>query len=92
MFERLITQAFQEDDYGKAQALYGKNPGIYRVILMDAACQAPAPLPRLLDTDSEGVLYIGTGKHLLGRFGGLRTAIYAAYGFKGAQGLHETVW
>jgi len=86
LFKRLITRAFQEDDYGKAHALYGENPGIYRVILMDTACQAPEPLPRLLATDSEGVLYIGTGKFLLGRFGGLRTAIYAAYGFEGSAG------
>lgn len=84
--QKLELPAFDEASWNDVNELYGRNPGIYRVKLKDAALERYETISRLLGADESGLLYVGMSDAIIGRFGGLRTGIYGAYKFRGDSG------
>lgn len=64
-----MKQDFGEDGF----------PGIYRLHVADGS-RAFSPLPRLLNVDQHGTLYIGTSADVHARIGSLNKSVSAAYG------------
>lgn len=52
--------------------------GVYRLHRLDND-NHPVPMPRLLDIDQEGILYLGTSLHVPNRVTFMRRAMLAAY-------------
>ena len=67
-----------DNTYRDMMAEYGPFPGIYRLHIR-ADTGAFDALPRLLGTDMNGVLYIGTSLRVPERIGSLRKSLHAAY-------------
>ena len=78
--------AFDEASWKEVDDTFGERPGIYRLLLLSEEGPGYAPVRRLLKDDPSGLLYVGMSETVIGRFGGLRTGIYAAYGFTSAAG------
>ena len=57
----------------------GESPGTYRVKLWMPGRTDYLPIPRLMDVDKGGTLYIGTSQNVPSRVGTLKKAILAAY-------------
>ena len=67
---------------------FGESPGIY-ILRVGAGAGSVASFQsprRLFDVDETGRLYVGSGIPVINRFGGLRTGVYAAYGFLRSSG------
>jgi len=56
----------------------GLFPGIYRLHVLDENGEF-LPLPRLLDVDCQGIMYIGTSVAVPNRIGSLKKSIMTAY-------------
>lgn len=68
----------------------GYIPGIYRLHFQSAAGGFER-IPRLLDVDDQGILYIGTSVSIPYRISSLKKSVSAAYGIDGYQdpGTHQ---
>ena len=67
-----------DDTWSHISTAFGQNAGIY--ILRAASTNGGLrSVRRLFRDDEAGTLYIGSGNPIIGRFGGLRTGIFAAY-------------
>jgi hypothetical protein len=58
---------------------FGVAAGTYCLRLWNDKLEGFSPIPRLLGTDFEGTLYIGTSGNLANRIGALKKAVSAAY-------------
>lgn len=76
-----MIKAYQLADDESWRGVFRDNgdgfAGIYRLHVMDG--ESFRPLPRLLDTDPRGTLYIGASANVPKRLGLLRRSIGAAY-------------
>ena len=65
--------------YHDVRGMIGEVPGVYYVHATDGNGDFK-PLPRLLDADQDGILYIGTAGKLHERLGEVQKALSVAYG------------
>ena len=61
----------------------GDRAGIYYLRSLNSDGSSYRPVPRVLQTDTDGVLYIGCSKEVRGRVGTLKKALCAAAGAHG---------
>ncbi len=78
--------SFDEPCFGDVEQLYGRRPGIYKVILLEKDRKGPLPIRRLIKDDPSGVVYIGKADSIIQRFVQLRKAVWAAYRFSSEAG------
>lgn len=83
---RLELPAFDEPTWRDVDETFGRNPGIYRVLLKTVELDGYEPITRLLGVDLTGLLYIGMSDAIIDRFGALRTGIWGAYKFESSTG------
>lgn len=70
--------------YEKMLAEVGNKSGTYRLRLWNEQRDGYTPLPRLLDVDTDGVLYIGTSEEkIVSRVDELRHAVANVYNLQG---------
>jgi len=75
-----MANAFQISDpdfWDKINFTFGIKGGVYRLYSNQSG--RPAPVPRLLDTDTEGILYIGKASSFLDRVIALKKSIIPEY-------------
>lgn len=75
--QSLIIRLADEKNWHQIEAVFGQKGGIYRLFATNAG--AVCPIPRVLDTDDSGTLYIGKANSFLDRVIDMKKSILPNY-------------
>lgn len=73
----LTVRLADEKNWHLIEAVFGNNGGIYRLFAVKN--NEPCPIPRVLEVDTSGTLYIGKADRFLNRVIDLKKSILPSY-------------